>query len=340
MIYKFKVRNGDGLPKILCVKCVGRLKIAYEFRKQAEATDKHLRGLISQFTAQLNQSIVHGFKEEESDHDDIEELLEKELESEIIKESSDQIQPIEHENVSTNDTVCEVILSDNVEDNIVEEDDGIIYEDQDNTGIEDTQDQENIDIEDAQNNGVPLMNEGYEISEIANSSELTEITEYETELPDELDEEIITGTGSDLGDGDDETEAQYYIIEDDQQNYEDDTNFGDKSNENNDSSNSKSEYSFPKVHHCSKCNKNFSTKTNLMRHMRTHDGNSKPYECHICNHRFTQNGSLKQHMFLHSGERPYQCEFCNRSFTQAKSLKFHVRRHTGSYNIFILFEQI
>lgn len=44
-----------------------------------------------------------------------------------------------------------------------------------------------------------------------------------------------------------------------------------------------------------KCNKEFSTGTNLTRHMVSHDGN-KPYVCTICGNAFTQNGSLKSHM--------------------------------------------
>lgn len=82
------------------------------------------------------------------------------------------------------------------------------------------------------------------------------------------------------------------------------------------------------VHICQQCNKDFSTRTNLLRHIHTHDG-SKPYKCTECSSSFTQNGSLKQHMHIHTGQRPFTCEFCGRGFTQSKSLTFHMRRHTG-----------
>lgn len=49
------------------------------------------------------------------------------------------------------------------------------------------------------------------------------------------------------------------------------------------------------THFCIKCNKDFSTRTNLTRHLLTHDG-QKPYTCNICDGKFTQNGSLKSHM--------------------------------------------
>lgn len=80
-------------------------------------------------------------------------------------------------------------------------------------------------------------------------------------------------------------------------------------------------------HICTKCVKVFSTRTNLIRHIQSHDG-YKAYVCQICDKGFTQSGSLKQHMYIHSGERPYKCEICNRAFTQGKTLKFHLRRHT------------
>lgn len=53
-------------------------------------------------------------------------------------------------------------------------------------------------------------------------------------------------------------------------------------------------------HICTKCVKIFSTRTNLIRHIQSHDG-YKAYVCQICNKGFTQSGSLKQHMYIHSG---------------------------------------
>ncbi|XP_037937461.1 zinc finger protein 350-like isoform X2 [Teleopsis dalmanni] len=81
-------------------------------------------------------------------------------------------------------------------------------------------------------------------------------------------------------------------------------------------------------YYCEQCNTDYTTKTNLNRHMATHDG-KKPYACNICGKGFTQNGSLKHHMYTHTGEKPYVCEVCNRGFTQSKSLVFHKRRHSG-----------
>ncbi|XP_055607435.1 zinc finger and BTB domain-containing protein 24-like isoform X2 [Uranotaenia lowii] len=79
---------------------------------------------------------------------------------------------------------------------------------------------------------------------------------------------------------------------------------------------------------CNRCEKSFSTKTNLNRHLASHDGR-KPYTCEICQKGFTQSGSLKQHMMIHDQIRPYVCEVCDYAFTQPKSLKFHMLTHTN-----------
>lgn len=80
--------------------------------------------------------------------------------------------------------------------------------------------------------------------------------------------------------------------------------------------------------YCIQCDRDFSTKTNLNRHMLSHQGN-KPHVCPECSKSFSQKATLKQHMYTHTGEKPYVCNVCNRGFTQCKSLIFHMRRHTG-----------
>ncbi|XP_061389516.1 myoneurin-like, partial [Musca vetustissima] len=80
--------------------------------------------------------------------------------------------------------------------------------------------------------------------------------------------------------------------------------------------------------YCQDCDRDFSTKTNLNRHMQSHKGN-KPHVCPHCSKGFTQKSTLKQHIYTHTGERPYICDICDRGFTQCKSLIFHKRRHTG-----------
>lgn len=84
---------------------------------------------------------------------------------------------------------------------------------------------------------------------------------------------------------------------------------------------------------CGMCNRDFSSKNNLKRHLVTHSG-VKPYLCKVCQKNFSQFGTLKQHMYTHTGEKPFVCEICKRGFSQYKSLIFHKRRHTGEKPFF------
>lgn len=304
------------MPKLLCSKCVGRAKIAHDFRKQAISTDTHLKSLISQFTKQLNQGLkietIGSDSEDfiESDNDpeqDVEPDRSHQLEESIQQENfdnNDKIVDSEIKNDDNGDIIGEVEMLDH--DTNFDEDDAIIYEEQD-------------EIE--SNKDMDVINTHYEVS---NSVDFNEITQYdESGLTNEFHAEIITDdTGVEMNE---ENAEAYYVLENDQ-NIETDDNVTYSSNA--DLSEMKNDFEFPKLHNCEKCNKTFSTKTNLVRHLLTHDGN-KPYQCELCFQRFTQNGSLKQHMLLHSGEKPYVCAVCNRGFTQAKSLTFHMRRHTG-----------
>ncbi|XP_035221988.1 zinc finger protein 37 homolog [Stegodyphus dumicola] len=83
-----------------------------------------------------------------------------------------------------------------------------------------------------------------------------------------------------------------------------------------------------KPYSCTDCQAQFSTKGNLIVHMRKHTG-EKPYCCSKCSSRFSTKGNLKRHLKTHSGEKPWQCNRCGGRFTEKKSLNVHMRRHTG-----------
>lgn len=102
-----QVKKDDGLSQILCKKCVNRLRIAYDFKKQAEASEKHLRRFILDVNKKFQQvtKLDGSNLKEEIDEEDLSSEHEAEQEHENEHEHEHDI---ENDQLDEND--CNTML--------------------------------------------------------------------------------------------------------------------------------------------------------------------------------------------------------------------------------------
>ncbi len=74
---------------------------------------------------------------------------------------------------------------------------------------------------------------------------------------------------------------------------------------------------------CTTCNKKFSRKFTLQRHVQTVHQNLKLFYCKLCNRYFSQKNNLEKHLISHAQDNPFNCSLCSQTFASKEKLKRH-----------------
>ena len=75
------------------------------------------------------------------------------------------------------------------------------------------------------------------------------------------------------------------------------------------------------------CDRTFSTKYNMKRHLDSFHLKIKRFQCMTCLKLFVSKQVLNDHLNSHSGERQFACEVCGIAFKFSSKLSFHRRKH-------------
>ena len=55
----------------------------------------------------------------------------------------------------------------------------------------------------------------------------------------------------------------------------------------------------------------------------------KKLQCKVCEKKFSQKGDLNRHMLTHTKVKAHECDICKKNFTRRDSLLRHFRIHLG-----------
>lgn len=75
------------------------------------------------------------------------------------------------------------------------------------------------------------------------------------------------------------------------------------------------------------CDRSFSTKYNLVRHVLVTHLNVRKYDCNYCGAKFGSKQNLEEHINIHEDRRPFKCTVCGKKFRWTSQLSVHKKTH-------------
>lgn len=79
------------------------------------------------------------------------------------------------------------------------------------------------------------------------------------------------------------------------------------------------------------CRKAFTRPSLLTEHQHTVHQGIKRFQCDLCNRSFSKKSHLERHIHAHSDDKPLKCSYCQKGFTTGQQLKRHEITHTKSF---------
>ncbi|KAJ6649164.1 Zinc finger protein [Pseudolycoriella hygida] len=79
---------------------------------------------------------------------------------------------------------------------------------------------------------------------------------------------------------------------------------------------------------CTQCPKEFSNKSKLTAHEKTHV-TERNFRCDVCHKTYKTSKNLRQHKLVHSTERRIKCRMCNMTFNQGPEYELHLQTHNN-----------
>ncbi|XP_071043245.1 uncharacterized protein [Parasteatoda tepidariorum] len=76
---------------------------------------------------------------------------------------------------------------------------------------------------------------------------------------------------------------------------------------------------------CEICNKKFTRKAHLKRHLRIHEPD-RPYKCSFCEYRGCERSDITKHLLVHETPK-HKCHLCGKIFRHTKNIELHLKRH-------------
>ncbi|XP_071487338.1 uncharacterized protein [Diadema antillarum] len=82
-----------------------------------------------------------------------------------------------------------------------------------------------------------------------------------------------------------------------------------------------------KPYSCTSCDRSYTKKAFLVRHLVQVHAAEKPFKCDECDNCYAHPLSLRHHKLVHADARPHLCDICGKSFLDGSSLNKHKQTH-------------